>query len=404
MKNQKKIGYKTPEKGISMMADGRYRLRVSARNRTTGRRESATRTLPANISLQEAQWQLQGLRQALVDGSLGQIPQSLSVSDYCEQWLKVKASRLRHNVAEQYVDRLVRHILPHLGHLPLANVTRREVEAWVAWAERAQMPDGGDYAGPTLAGWWRLLTQVLKDAAAEYRLPDPTLRVRPPRKYGRPKREQRTLDPAQFKAFLAQAQQLAPERMAEIATMAMTGMRAGEVYGLEWTDIDWAAGVIHVQRSASHGRVTLTKTGDPREVPLKPELAELVQAHRAQLQAQHHRGLWANLVFPSEKGGHRVPQSLHKVLKTVAARAGLPVKVGPQVLRRTFNTLMLGAGVDQFTLRAMMGHTTAAMTQRYAGVPHVQKQAAVAQLPLPDLANLPGPKASFGGVDLQELN
>jgi hypothetical protein len=105
-----------------MMSDGRYRLRVSARNRTTGRRESATRTLPANTSLQEAQWQLQGLRQALVDGSLGQIPQSLSVSDYCEQWLKVKANRLRHNVAEQYVDRLVRHILPHLEHLPLASM------------------------------------------------------------------------------------------------------------------------------------------------------------------------------------------------------------------------------------------------------------------------------------------
>jgi len=41
---------------------------------------------------------------------------------------------------------------------------------------------------------------------------------------------------------------------------------------------------------------------------------------------------------------------------------------------------MLRAGVDGVTLRAMMGHTTETMTQRYAGVPVDQKQEAVTRL------------------------
>ncbi|MSP93235.1 MAG: hypothetical protein EXR79_15805, partial [Myxococcales bacterium] len=123
-----------------------------------------------------------------------------------------------------------------------------------------------------------------------------------------------------------------------------------------------------------------TKTTDPREVPLPTELRDLLRAHRKYLGGVQHRGLAVGLVFPADHGGHRIPQSLHKVTKLVAEAAGIDVKVGPQVLRRTFNTLLLRAGVDGVILRAMMGHTTPAMTERYAGVPVDQKQEAVARL------------------------
>ena len=126
--------------------------------------------------------------------------------------------------------------------------------------------------------------------------------------------------------------------------MAMTEMRAGEVYGLQWEDLDPAAGVIHVRRSASHGYVSLTKTGDPREVPLPELLRDLLRDHRRHLVEVQHRGLQSGIVFPADHGGHRIPQSLHKATKEVARQAGIDIRVGPQVLRRTFNTLMLQIG------------------------------------------------------------
>ena len=54
--------------------------------------------------------------------------------------------------------------------------------------------------------------------------------------------------------------------------------------------------------------------------------------------------------------------------------------MGPQVLRRTFNTLMVEAGVDRIVLRSQMGHCSEEMTERYAGVSVEAKLAAVRRL------------------------
>ena len=371
---------KTKDRGVFKLADGKFRLRITATCPRTGKPLEATRTLPTGTPRSELLRELVALKDGLLRANEAPQSEQLSVSDYCERWLEAKGKRLRPGVAERYVDVLDRHILPHIGQLRLDRVTRRDVEDWAAWAEKACKPSGAVYSGQTLLTWWRLMCQVLKDVAAEFGLIDPTLRVRAPDRRSPSCREQRTLGPEQFHRFLDEARQSAPDRFAEIATLAMTGMRAGEVYGLQWSDIDEVRGVLRIQRSASHGHVTLTKTGDPREVALPDGLRDLLRAHRRHLVETQHRGLASGIVFPADHGGHRIPQSLHKVTKELAKKCGIDVLVGPQVLRRTFNTLMLRAGVDGVTLRAMMGHTTEAMTQRYAGVPVDQKQEAVARL------------------------
>ena len=72
--------------------------------------------------------------------------------------------------------------------------------------------------------------------------------------------------------------------------------------------------------------------------------------------------------------------SLNAALQIATEAAGIEQKVTPQVLRRSVNTLGVLAGVDRITLRAMMGHTTEEMTQRYAGVPDAAKDRAMAMI------------------------
>ncbi|MSQ82169.1 MAG: hypothetical protein EXR77_04520 [Myxococcales bacterium] len=60
-----------------------------------------------------------------------------------------------------------------------------------------------------------------------------------------------------------------------------------------------------------------------------------------------------------------------------AKSVGIQQKVTPQVLRRTWNTLMALAGADRFTIRAIMGHSSEQMTERYSGVSTATKLAAV---------------------------
>lgn len=104
-----------------------------------------------------------------------------------------------------------------------------------------------------------------------------------------------------------------------------------------------------------------------------------------------HPGLHGNWVFPSDKGGMRLPQSSHKAFNLATEKAKIDQKISPQVLRRTMNTMLIRAGVDRIVLRSMMGHVSEEMTERYAGVDPRDKREAILKV-------FPGVKKE-GGVD-----
>src|SRR5260370_40766473 len=63
--------------------------------------------------------------------------------------------------------------------------------------------------------------------------------------------------------------------------LAMTGMRAGEMLGLQWADIDFEKGLLNIRRSAWYGRVQTTKNKNSEAViPLPAILATTLRAYR----------------------------------------------------------------------------------------------------------------------------
>ena len=115
-------------------------------------------------------------------------------------------------------------------------------------------------------------------------------------------------------------------------------------------------------------------------VPMAPLLSDVLKAHRRAQVERPGLCLATGLVFQSYRGTPRSTGSLKKTFVALGVHHDYGQSIGPQVLRRTFNTLLLAAQVDQITIRAMMGHTSAAMTQRYAGVRMDEKRAAVLNL------------------------
>lgn len=119
-----------------------------------------------------------------------------------------------------------------------------------------------------------------------------------------------------------------------------------------------------------------TKTKRSRELPLAPWVCRVLQAHRKAQLAQQAPGMQKGIVFPSKRGTYRLRGSLKTALTKAAQAAGIQQRVTPQVLRRTFNTLMLEAGVDRIVLRSMMGHCSEEMTEHYASIKMNTKVAA----------------------------
>jgi integrase len=308
-----------------------------------------------------------------------------TLGEYVTQWLRAKSKRLRRGVAHEVAHRLGTHVLPvevdkvQLGKMPLDRINRMVVEAWVAWAERAQQKKGKPYSADTVAGWWRIFTQVLRDGTADFELPDPTRRVTPPRLQHVPRvRTTETLSPDKVDELVEKAATHCPERAAEVTFLALTGCRAGEAFGLHWQHVDLEVGTAVLAHSATRGELEHTKTGSPRTIPLHPRLVAVLREHqKAQVEGRVPKPR-SGLVFPAETGEVRLEQSLAKPFKVLTVAIGQ--KVTPQVLRRTMNTNLLGAGVDPITIQSIMGHTSMAMTARYAGISVEGKANALAKL------------------------
>jgi len=114
------------------------------------------------------------------------------------------------------------------------------------------------------------LRLILERAVKARHLPaNPALRV------GRfPVREEETVDPftvAELRAILAAAQPQDATFATMLRVWAQTGMRAGELAGLRWGDLDLDKGTVTVQRTYSRGRIGPPKTpSKPLRVPAAP--------------------------------------------------------------------------------------------------------------------------------------
>lgn len=363
---------------------GRFRVRPSLRS-TSGKRITRTRTLQ-KASLQEAietrDRLLEEIQRQLCPAPAPPGVETNTVACYAIDWLKRRSRRCAETTMRTYTDALTDRILPFIGHLQPEEVTRRVTFEWVAWAEGQRKEEHGEqvkYRTPTLRGWWRVYKQLVRDMAADYGLRDPCLRVRPPNGREDRLREERTLDHDTLATFLEAFKLVAPERHAEVLTLACTGLRSGELYGLDWPDVDFEEGLLHVRRSYSRGVLKEPKNGE-RSVWMPPELLEALRTHRAEqaerLGLDHVR---AGIVFPSNTGGRRLGSSLYKRLDTAAELADIDIHVRPQVLRRSYNNMLRRAGVDRIVLRAQVGHASEEMTAWYSDVELAEKRESIGE-------------------------
>lgn len=378
---------KTNETGIYQLKDGRYRVRATAKCPRTGKIVEAQRTMKHGQRMIEAREMREALKERLTqtDEAASQKVQISTVADYAERWIARKARTKKPSTVHEYERHLYSKILPHIGHIYISRLVRRDVSDWIAWCEvqtylkgKAENKREVIYSTDTLRGWWRTMRCILKDAHAEgYIERDITSRLDPPDSGVRGRREKRTLSVAELGRLVQAAQTFTPNRYPEVVTLAYTGMRSGELWALQWDDVDLVDGQINVCRGLSKGISTDTKTHEPRQVPIPKVVTDALRSHRACQMAARPPGFETGLVFPSDVGRPRHHGSLRKTFPLLCEHLKLDVKVTPQVLRRTFNTLLVEAQIDRIVQRSIMGHSSEEMTQRYSGVRMDLKRTAI---------------------------
>ena len=375
------MGNVEDETGIFRLDDGRLRIRTTAKNPHTGKMKQAQKTLKAEATLEDARAMRESLKAKLrkppeVEKRRRRL---VTVADFAELWLKRKAKRQKASTIDKAVTVLEHHILPEIGEIPIDQLTRRDVSDWLRDVEDKRKPNGELYATASVRGWWGVLRNLLRDAHAEGFIDsDLTMRQTSPSTGVKDRQEKGTFSPVQLKQLVDAAKQVQSQRYAEIATLAFTGMRVGELYGLHWDDLDLDSRRIDLRRRAWKGEVDTPKTDNAyRIIYFPPFLVDVLEEHREEMMREQMAGFEKGIVFPSTKGTYRYGSSIRKPLRLVSEYLGFDITATSQVLRRTWNTLLLKAGVDRITIRSQMGHASETMTAHYAGVRHDQKQQAV---------------------------
>jgi integrase len=259
---------------------------------------------------------------------------------------------------------MLKQLRQHFGTLQL-----NDAEAWVAAIDRYKTSKAG-LSPKTVANHLTLLGSILR-VAEEMRWLERLPKIRKPRikAAGTDFSYLRTED--EIRRFLQAARHEGEQVFVLFATAIFTGLRAGELAGLRWVDVDLEQRLIMVRRSFEGP----TKSDEPRPVPLVDALLPTLRAWRLQ-----HPG---NLVFTNRDGRMLQPSSrlFQEVLHRVLDRAGFPkVERGGKLrryvhfhsLRHTFASHWAMRGGDLFKLQKVLGHANVTMTNRYA---HLQPAA-----------------------------
>lgn len=142
---------------------------------------------------------------------------------------------------------------------------------------------------------------------------------------------------------------------------AWTGLRSGEVIGLEWGDVDIAGDCLHIRRAVRVGRTKSPKTkSGERTVRLLP-------VARSALESLAHAGT-AGPVFRNPNTGERwhEDRGLARAFRIACKAAEVRYRY-PYQLRHTFASWALSSGENPLWVAKQMGHADVTMIFRTYG-------------------------------------
>ncbi len=279
----------------------------------------------------------------------------LWLKDYVRGGLHPRAPR----TVESYETIIRVHLRPRLGLIALTKLTREQVG-------RALTEIGATLAPSSLSRVYVILGAALDDAVRSDRIRANVLRKLAAPTFERHERTTWTVE--EINAFL---DAVAGDRQAPLYAFAIaTGLRQGELLGLQWADIDQEAGVIRVVRQwTRQGTFDDVKTDAGRRVVGLGDLGRWALA--AQEQQQHRDrlasgGRWTNpdgLVFTDRLGGALHHRTVTEAFRVRVARAGVrPIRFHD--LRHAFATLLFDEGEELGSIAAALGHTSVDTTKR----------------------------------------
>ncbi len=285
---------------------------------------------------------------------------SLTVREAADLWLaRGERDGLERTTLFGYRQHVTLHILPYIAATRLARLT---VPAVHAFADQLREQGRSRYLVKRVLG---SLSAIVGEAQRRGLVAVNNVRKAAPDSVRRsPREDTRTLMPAreELRAIIAATS----ERWRPlILTAIFAGLRASELRGLTWADIDLKAGELHVRRRVDRfGQFGPPKSkAGTRTIPLSPILLNTLKAWRLACP----KGA-LDLVFPTGRGNvENHGNVLMRVFWPIQVTAGVvdsdgDAKYSLHALRHAAAALWIEQGLGPQRIQALMGHASIQQT------------------------------------------
>lgn len=297
----------------------------------------------------------------------------LTVGAYLDAWMDQTArQRVRPSTLASYRGHIETHIKPAVGHIRLSELGAGDVNRMLtAIVDSGRSPRTANHVRGTLR---TALRSAVRDGMV----------ARNAAQLSDARRETRErvvpLTPDEARRLIADTRD---DPMGPLLTMALaSGMRQGELLGLQWSDIDADSRTLRIERALTWRE---GKEGEPTRVwvfgePKTEQSKRSLRLSRIALEALARQrgviqgmmviaaGRWRDhgLVFPSSVGTPLNPSNVTHRCERLMRASGIEGKRFHD-LRHSATSFLLAQGMDLFVVKEILGHSQIAQTANTYG-------------------------------------
>lgn len=298
-----------------------------------------------------------------VDDGTFRKAQPAAMKDVFDRWIKysvdvrLKQGNLKPSTAKSYRSMLKVHLRPAFDSLRSNQITHHAIDNWIRdLADRIEQEQISPKTYNNLLNLLKAILAWARHPARAYLTHDPLMGQKRLRV---PKQEREFLEPGEITALLKAA---SPPDDTIIRLAVYSGLRRGELFALQWQDIDFGTGKdggrVHVRRGIYQGAVSTPKTRSSiRVVDIPQSVVSDLSVYR-----QLYPGGPEDYLFRSETGGPMDPDNwrnrrYHPLLDAAGLR-----RVPLHALRHSYASLLINAGENLKYVSHQMGHASIQIT------------------------------------------
>ncbi|MAA75541.1 MAG: site-specific integrase [Salinisphaeraceae bacterium] len=271
--------------------------------------------------------------------------------DFAETWFSESEPQWRRSHKATVRSTLDRHLIPGFGDTPVGDVSKADTLQFRS--ALAKLPGRSGNTGLSAKTINRIIQihgQILAEAGERYEFSNPVDRIK------RLKQQRVDIHPFTLTEVRSIIDAVRADYRQYFIVRFFTGLRTGELHGLQWRYVDFERRQILVRRTLVRGELEYTKTdGSQREVDISQPVFEALRAQQATT------GRLSEYVFCNAAGDPiDLDNFTNRVWYPLLRHLGLE-KRRPYQTRHTAATLWLGAGENPEWVARQLGHANTEM-------------------------------------------